>query len=282
MSRALWGVLGLCMLTLLGQGWLYLHVQDVQATVLRSQQQQQQQMAELNDRLVALSRVQAVPVTSSRAASVPQALEYRIDQQLLLNRLRLIQQTVEREPKQADQLLALQQQQLTGRGWAHLSASLRQLLVPLLARDRQRLQQWLAEKNSHDVLMDTRLAQLQRQLDLLSIRPPRLEPPQGQGIRAQLLALIRIEPASPQAGQQAVLRGLACREAALTLGLARHALRHDPERLAVLLGQVDTQLAALPDPAVVHVRQQVRALINMKAPVWSGLESLRLLEGAGS
>jgi hypothetical protein len=75
------------------------------------------------------------------------------------------------------------------------------------------------------------------------------------------------------------LRALSCREAALTLGLVRQAVATDPERLAVLMGEADRQLAALPEPAAQAVRAQLRALSSLPPPVWGGLDSARFLQG---
>ena len=53
----------------------------------------------------------------------------------------------------------------------------------------------------------------------------------------------------------------------------------DPERLAVLMGEADRQLAALPEPAAQAVRAQLRALSSLPPPVWGGLDSARFLQG---
>lgn len=281
MSKSMAGLLGIpVLLTLLGGGWLYGQLLQVRQQLALEQGHHQQQLAELNDRLVALSRQHAAEPAVAQDV-LPRALDYQLDQQVLATRLALVQQAInQKQFSYADQLMALQQQQLAAPQTTVAPETLRQLLLPLLARDRQRLQQWVIQKNSHDLLLDNRLAQLQQRLDLLARQTPRLaSPPSEDGVWSRLRGLVQIEPANPQASQRMALRALSCREAALTLGLVRQAVATDPERLAVLLAEADRQLAALPEPAAQAVRAQLRALSSLPPPVWGGLESARFLQG---
>lgn len=281
LDKAHWG---LWLWPLLGIGalgmWSHGQQQQLRSQLAQVQVQQQQQLAELNDRLVALGR--HTPEVAATAAPAQTELAYQVDQQTVRTRLLLAQQAIHHQQfAEADQLLALQQQQLAV---AHaVPNTLRQLLGPLIGRDRQRLQAWIHQKNSHDLQIDTRLSQLQSQLDHLALQAPQLAlASDRQTVWQRLGGMIRIEPVQPQTAQRMALRALSCREAALTLGLARQAVSTHPERLALLLQQVDQQLATLPEPRLQAVRQQVRAIAALPAPVWTGLESVRLLPGAVS
>lgn len=290
----LWRAIFLVMLMLLSWfGWqLYAEQQLMIQRLQQDQKTLNQQLGDLNDRLVAVARMQAQPVSLSvepNLAVPEQAVFIRqnIRQALLLAQAAL----VDGRQEDADALLLNIQILLQSPAQQSLAPALVAGLQQAVQADRIQLGQTAQLRQTARQSMDRALLRIQQQLDQMARQGPVLHTTSGTKPTdhtaadlpatswldrlSQIVAIQRV-PSNQQV--TLVQRALLCREIALTVGLARHAVRQQqPDQLRALLQEAVQQLSRLPDAEAVQTRQWLEQLLASPLPQAVPLKSLALL-----
>ena len=290
----LWRAIFLVMLMLLSWfGWqLYAEQQLMIQRLQQDQKTLSQQLGDLNDRLVAVARMQAQPVSLSvepNLAVPEQAVFIRqnIRQALLLAQAAL----VDGRQEDADALLLNIQILLQSPAQQSLAPALVAGLQQAIQADRLQLGQTAQLRQTARQSMDRALLRIQQQLDQMARQGPVLYTTSGTKPTdntaadlpatswldrlTQIVAIQRV-PSNQQV--TLVQRALLCREIALTVGLARHAVRQQqPDQLRALLQEAVQQLSRLPDAEAVQTRQWLEQLLASPLPQAVPLKSLALL-----
>ena len=295
----LWRAIFLVMLMLLSWfGWqLYAEQQLMIQRLQQDQKTLNQQLGDLNDRLVAVARMQAQPVSLSvepNLAVPEQAVFIRqnIRQALLLAQAAL----VDGRQEDADALLLNIQILLQSPAQQSLAPALVAGLQQAIQADRLQLGQTAQLRQTARQSMDRALLRIQQQLDQMARQGPVLYTTSGTKPTdntaadlpatswldrlTQIVAIQRV-PSNQQV--TLVQRALLCREIALTVGLARHAVRQQqPDQLRALLQEAVQQLSRLPDAEAVQTRQWLEQLLASPLPQAVPLKSLALLPDRSS
>lgn len=290
----LWRAIFLVLLMLLSWfGWqLYAEQQLMIQRLQQDQKTLNQQLGDLNDRLVAVARMQAQPVSLSvepNLAVPEQAVFIRqnIRQALLLAQAAL----VDGRQEDADALLLNIQILLQSPAQQSLAPALVAGLQQAVQADRIQLGQTAQLRQTARQSMDRALLRIQQQLDQMARQGPVLYTTSGTKPTdhtaadlpatswldrlSQIVAIQRV-PSNQQV--TLVQRALLCREIALTVGLARHAVRQQqPDQLRALLQEAVQQLSRLPDAEAVQTRQWLEQLLASPLPQAVPLKSLALL-----
>lgn len=290
----LWRAIFLVLLMLLSWfGWqLYAEQQLMIQRLQQDQKTLSQQLGDLNDRLVAVARMQAQPVSLSvepNLAVPEQAVFIRqnIRQALLLAQAAL----VDGRQEDADALLLNIQILLQSPAQQSLAPALVAGLQQAIQADRLQLGQTAQLRQTARQSMDRALLRIQQQLDQMARQGPVLYTTSGTKPTdntaadlpatswldrlTQIVAIQRV-PSNQQV--TLVQRALLCREIALTVGLARHAVRQQqPDQLRALLQEAVQQLSRLPDAEAVQTRQWLEQLLASPLPQAVPLKSLALL-----
>ncbi len=290
----LWRAIFLVLLMLLSWfGWqLYAEQQLMIQRLQQDQKTLNQQLGDLNDRLVAVARMQAQPVSLSvepNLAVPEQAVFIRqnIRQALLLAQAAL----VDGRQEDADALLLNIQILLQSPAQQSLAPALVAGLQQAIQADRLQLGQTAQLRQTARQSMDRALLRIQQQLDQMARQGPVLYTTSGTKPTdntaadlpatswldrlSQIVAIQRV-PSNQQV--TLVQRALLCREIALTVGLARHAVRQQqPDQLRALLQEAVQQLSRLPDAEAVQTRQWLEQLLASPLPQAVPLKSLALL-----
>ena len=290
----LWRAIFLVLLMLLSWfGWqLYAEQQLMIQRLQQDQKTLNQQLGDLNDRLVAVARMQAQPVSLSvepNLAVPEQAVFIRqnIRQALLLAQAAL----VDGRQEDADALLLNIQILLQSPAQQSLAPALVAGLQQAVQADRLQLGQTAQLRQTARQSMDRALLRIQQQLDQMARQGPVLYTTSGTKPTdntaadlpatswldrlSQIVAIQRV-PSNQQV--TLVQRALLCREIALTVGLARHAVRQQqPDQLRALLQEAVQQLSRLPDAEAVQTRQWLEQLLASPLPQAVPLKSLALL-----
>ena len=290
----LWRAIFLVLLMLLSWfGWqLYAEQQLMIQRLQQDQKTLNQQLGDLNDRLVAVARMQAQPVSLSvepNLAVPEQAVFIRqnIRQALLLAQAAL----VDGRQEDADALLLNIQILLQSPAQQSLAPALVAGLQQAIQADRLQLGQTAQLRQTARQSMDRALLRIQQQLDQMARQGPVLYTTSGTKPTdntaadlpatswldrlTQIVAIQRV-PSNQQV--TLVQRALLCREIALTVGLARHAVRQQqPDQLRALLQEAVQQLSRLPDAEAVQTRQWLEQLLASPLPQAVPLKSLALL-----
>lgn len=291
----LWRLVVLALFVLLSWFCWQLYAQQ-QLMLSRLQQEQKaltQQVGDLNDRLVAVARMQA------QSASLP--IDQRTippDQTALLRQnLRqslLLAQSALQDGRQddADALLLNVQVVLQGAAQQSLAPALVEGLQRAVQADRVQLAQTAQLRQTARQSMDRALLRIQQQLDHMARQGPILHVPDAATNQqstaplddtqpdwwARLSQLVSIQRVSPEQQVTLAQRALLCREVALTVGLARHAVRQQQhDQLRALLREAAQQLSRLPDAEAVQTRQWLEQLLASPLPKPLPLKSLSLL-----
>lgn len=286
----LWRAIFLVLLMLLSWfGW-QLYTQQ-QLMIQRLQQDQKtlaQQLGGLNDRLVAVARMQAQSVNLSveRSVAVPaeqaELIRQNIRQGLLLAQAAL----QDGRQEDADALLLNIQILLQSPVQQSLAPALVAGLQQAVQADRIQLGQTAQLRQTARQSMDRALLRIQQQLDHMARQGPVLHVPDVQADatliapdwRARLSQIMSLQRVSPEQQVTLTQRALLCREIALTVGLARHAVRQQQsDQLRALLNEAVQQLSRLPDAEAVQTRQWLEQLLASPLPQALPLQSLALL-----
>lgn len=266
-----------------------------QLSIQRLQQEQKsltQQLGDLNDRLVALSRVQSQPVAFAVESVVTTPEQGELLRQNIRQGLKLAQAALQDGRQQdADAVLLGIQNTLNSPAQQWLAPALVDGLRTAIQSDRVQIGQTAQRRYTARQSMDRAVMQIQQYLDHMASRGPVLRVQQNPlsaevidsnnnsaswlDRLAEVVSLQRVIE-----DQQVTLsqRALLCREAALTLGLARHAIRQQqPDQVRALLQETALQLSRLPDAEAVQARQWVTQLAVLPLPSTMPLSALALL-----
>lgn len=290
----LWRALLLGLFVLLSGLCWQLYAQQ-QLLIQRLQQEQKsltQQLGDLNDRLVALSRVQSQPVALTAESVVSAPEQGELLRQNIRQGLKLAQSALQDGRQQdADAVLLGIQNTLNSPAQQWLAPALVDGLRIAIQADRVQIEQTAQRRYTARQAMDQAVMQIQQYLDHMASRGPVLRiqqnPLSAEVINinntstswldrlAQVVSLQRVTD-----DQQVTLsqRALLCREAALTLGLVRHAMRQQqPDQVRALLQEAALQLSRLPDAEAVQARQWLAQLAALPLPTAPRLSALALL-----
>ena len=293
-----WRAIFLLLLLLLGGwGWqLYAEQQLELARLDHNQATLTQQVADLNDRLVAVARIQAQPnnVVLSQTAPTPEQVE--LMRQNIRQSLTLAQYAIQRgQAADADALLLSVQAVLQGgQSRQGFAPAVLQGLQQAIQMDRAAISQAVQQQQTSDQSLERALIKIQQQLDQMARQAPVLHLPDltqptesasqqysDQIERSWLDRLAQVVSIQPVSSEQQVTlaqRALLCREVALTIGLARHALRQQqPDQLRALLREAIQQLSRLPDAQAVQTQQRLTQLLATPLPAAVSLRALALL-----
>lgn len=284
----------LMFLLLIWAGW-QLYAQQ-QATLSRLEQDQKiltQQVGDLNDRLVAVARLQSQPVDLVAKVTDPSPEQAALMRQNIRQGLLLAQAALQDgRQEDADALLLTIQSLLQGQAQQLLSPAVVQGLAEAVQADRVQLGQTAQLRQTARLSMDRALMRIQQRLDQMAQRGPVLHaatmpndaepnltmPDQQQDWLDRLAQVVSIQRVSPDQQISLTQRALLCREVSLTLGLARHAVRQQqPEQLRALLQEAAQQLSRLPDAEAVQTQQWLAQLLASPLPQALPLKSLTLL-----
>ncbi len=286
----LWRAIFLLMLLLLSWfGWqLYTQQQLMIKQVQQDQKTLTQQLGDLNDRLVAVARMQTQPVNLSieRSVAVPEQAELlrqNIRQGLLLAQAAL----QDGRQEDADALLLNIQTLLQSPAQQSLAPALVTGLQAAVQADRIQLGQTAQLRQTARQSMDRALLRIQQQLDHMARQGPVLYVPNtveaatvatAPDWRERLAQVVSIQRVPSEQQVTLTQRALLCREVALTVGLARHAVRQQqPDQLRALLREAAQQLSRLPDAEAVQTLQWLEQLLASPLPQVLPLKSLSLL-----
>lgn len=290
----LWRVVVLALFVLLSWFCWQLYAQQ-QLLLSRLQQEQKtltQQVGDLNDRLVAVARMQA----QSASLSVESRIAAPDQTELLRQNIRqglLLAQSALHDGRQddADALLLNIQMVLQGSAQQSLAPALVDGLQQAVQADRVQLAQTAQLRQTARQSMDRALLRIQQQLDHMARQGPLLHVPDAAATPLaapvshvqtnwwdRLAQIVSIQQVSPEQQVTLTQRALLCREVALTVGLARHAVRQQqPDQLRALLRESVQQLSRLPDAEAVQTRQWLEQLLASPLPKPLPLKSLSLL-----
>lgn len=280
---------------------LYKNDQQRQQQLLQSQQAAQKQIADLNDRLVAVARQQAVNNSNSNAANAAQPIRLSPSQQMQFNQQRNSLWLQQRQwtlnaldmaqdhlrqghPKKAQQLLLELQQNLI-ENQQDLGDVFNNTLLQTLKIDQLNIAQQATRQQQTRAALNQSLLQIQQQLNLLAVQAPAglLTPSSsqnGSGISRWFKQLILIEPAAPHAGQHMLERNFIAKQASINVAIARLALaQSDQVSFSTSLNEALSQLYLLPDASSRQIARKLDKLKNQPWPDTIELTSLTLLSG---
>lgn len=238
--------------------------------------QQHLQLAQLNDRLVALDRQQRQQPSITEAAT---QLSQQSSRQSVLLLLQFAQQHVDHAqiPAAIAQLQQLEQQlALSG-----LSPAPQDALRRVIQHDIATLKQRHQQQQHLWGLQDTAIARLQDLLQINAKTMPHPQPIVAQGQEQawpqQLQGWVSVRRADPAVWLDLNQRALICYQALMVLGQIRTALpQQPPDTLRRLWQDVDHDLAQLSDGQSVQARQLAQQLAMLPQPAAYPLHSLQL------
>lgn len=292
----LWRVVFLVLLGVLSwSGWqLYIQQQQVIQQLQQDQKTMIRQLGDLNDRLVAVARMQPAPsidLSVGRNLAAPEQAE--LLQQNIRQSLRLAQAALQDgRQEDADALLLNVQVVLQSPAQQLLAPALVLGLQQAVQADRVQLGQTAQLRQTARQSMDRALLSIQQQLDQMARQSPLLSLPNSGGVPItqsttaapapdlldRLAQMASIERVPTDRQVTLAQRALLCREVALTLGLARHAVRQQqPDQLRALLNEAARQLSRLPDAEAVQARQWLEQLMASPLPPVLPLTALSIL-----
>ncbi|MFZ3191983.1 MAG: hypothetical protein WA154_02105 [Moraxellaceae bacterium] len=291
----LWRVAFLLLLVLLSWcGWLLYQQQQLALAQLQQDQKTlSQQLGDLNDRLVAVARLQAQSVSLSAQQSVAAPAQAELLRQNIRHGLLLAQAALQDgRQEDADALLLNIQTLLQQPTQQALAPALLEGLLVAVQADRMQLGQTAQLRQTARHSIDRALMRIQQQLDQMARQGPVLHTPSVTDTDntteretvaapdwwARVTQIVSIQQVSSEQQVTLTQRALLCREVALTVGLARHAVRQQqPDQLQALLREAVQQLSRLPDAEATQTRQWLEQLLASPLPTAQPLKSLSLL-----
>lgn len=279
----------------------YLVYQQVTQQQYRLEQNQQaihKQLADLNDRLVAVARQQQ-PAGGQTGTSTAQPLRLSPAQQVQLTSqrnelkqyqrqwtlaaLKLAQDHLQHNDFAEAQQILLELQQSVLNTQQDFNNPFYRTLLQTLKIDQLSIEQQMPRRQQARDSLNHALQQIQQQLNLMAVQAPQLgqaAPLKQSGIKNWLAHWFQVERASPEAEQQMLDRRFIGKQASLLVALARVALaRGDATNFVTTLDEATTQLALLPDHQARQLGQQLTVLKNQPWPIPIQLTSLTLLSG---
>lgn len=237
--------------------------------------QQHLQIAQLNDRLVALDRQQRQQPEITEAAT---QLSVQSTRQSILLLLQLAQQHVDhgQMPQAMAQLEQLRQQLAQ----SSLDPIQREQLNRVISADISALKQQHQQQQRRLGLQDHAIARLQDLIQENAKTLPQAHTPQvmqHSSWQTQLQGVVRIREAEPKVWMDLQQRSFICYQTLIVLGqIRRHLPEQQPDTMRRLWQSVDEQLAQLSDGQSVHARQLAQQLAQLAMPAPYPLQSLQV------
>lgn len=278
---------------------VYQHGTQQQQRLEQNQQAIQKQLADLNDRLVAVARQQQ-PAGSQTGTSASQPMRLSPAQQVQLTTqrnelkqyqrqwtlaaLELAQDHLQHNDFADAQQILLELQQSVLNTQQDFNNPFYRTLLQTLKIDQLSIEQQAPRRQQARDSLNHALQQIQQQLNLMAVQPPQLgqaSPLKPTGIKNWFSHWFQVERASPEAEQHMLDRRFIAKQASLLVALTRVSLeRGDASNFATTLDEATTQLALLPDHQARQLMQQLVILKNQPWPTPIQLTSLTLLSGA--
>ncbi|XID75126.1 hypothetical protein ACF3NA_00705 [Alkanindiges sp. WGS2144] len=296
-------LLFLLIMTLTGlTGYLFQQRDQQLQQIAQNQQVNQKQLADLNDRLVAVARQQgnmATPESSSHAALfLPQDQRWQLQlnrqrselrqlqRQWALTALHLSQDYLKQANYQQAQQLLLELQQNIIESQQTIADPFNHTLLQTIKIDQLNISQEASRQQQRRDSLGQVLAQLQQQLNLMAVQPPSSLLSQSASADHRILSrdwfkhLFLLEPAQPQVSQHMLDRSFICKQASINIAMARQAVNQNHQiNFNSNINEALGQLNLLTDPAARHLVQHLNKLKNQTLAPAVELTSLTLLSG---
>lgn len=277
--------------------FLYQHNQQSNLALEQLQQNHTKQIADLNDRLVAVARQHSDPATASHAINLSasnvasqqqvigqQQQQFRtLQQQWTLTALQLAQQQLNASDYRRAQELLLQLQQNVAADYRVQQSPLQATLLQTLKIDQLSIRQNETRQQQLQEQTDRSLSQLQQQLNNLAVHTTTAWSAENQPMLSTpwWKRLLIIERINPDMAQQQLDRNFIYKQASLNIAMARLALmQHNPLDFNRYLTEATAQLKLLTDVNSRQILQRLNKLANQPLAERIQLTSLTLLAGA--
>ena len=296
----------LLILALVGLGSYAYQQRSLQLqTMQQNQQSSQKQIGDLNDRLVALARqLQDSTPTTTASSNVSMQLSQsqqiqvsdqqrdlrHLQRQWSLNALHLAQDYLRQANYEKAQNLLLQLQQNMIESQGTITDPFNHTLLQTLKIDQLNINQEAQRQRQTRSSLDQSLAQLQQQLNLMSVQPPRSlidlsakDNKNGTAVTSWFKQLFLLQPANPDTSRHMLDRSFICKQASLNIAMARLALTSNNQiGFSSNISEAAVQLNLLADANAQQVALQLNNLKSTTLPANVQLTSLTLLSGQKS
>lgn len=274
-------------------------------TMQQNQQSSQKQIGDLNDRLVAVARqlqdsTPATTLSSNVSMQLSQSQQIQVsDQQRDLRQLQrqwslmalhLAQDYLRQANYEKAQNLLLQLQQNMIESQSTLADPFNHTLLQTLKIDQLNISQEAQRQRQTRNSLDQSLAQLQQQLNLMSVQPPRslldssgIANKNSKTVTAWFKQLFLLQPANADTSQHMLDRSFICKQASLNIAMARLALGSNNQvGFSSNMSEAAAQLNLLADANAQQIALQLNNLKRTTLPANVQLTSLTLLSGQKS
>lgn len=273
-------------------------------TMQQNQQSSQKQIGDLNDRLVAVARQlqDSTPTMASSTVSMQlsqlqqiqvsdQQRDLRqLQRQWSLTALHLAQDYLRQANYEKAQNLLLQLQQNIIESQSTIADPFNHTLLQTLKIDQLTISQEAKRQRQTRSSLDQRLAQLQQQLNLMSVQPPRslldsngTANKNSTAVTAWFKQLFLLQPANANTTRHMLDRSFICKQASLNIAMTRLALGSNNQvGFGSNISEAAAQLNLLADAQAKQVASQLNTLKSTTLPANVQLTSLTLLSGQKS
>ena len=274
-------------------------------TMQQNQQSSQKQIGDLNDRLVAVARqlqdsTPATTLSSNVSMQLSQSQQIQVsDQQRDLRQLQrqwslmalhLAQDYLRQANYEKAQNLLLQLQQNMIESQSTIADPFNHTLLQTLKIDQLNISQEAQRQRQTRNSLDQSLAQLQQQLNLMSVQPPRslldssgIANKNSKTVTAWFKQLFLLQPANADTSQHMLDRSFICKQASLNIAMARLALGSNNQvGFSSNMSEAAAQLNLLADANAQQIALQLNNLKRTTLPANVQLTSLTLLSGQKS
>lgn len=288
-----------------GGGYVYQQHSLQLQTMQQNQQSSQKQIGDLNDRLVAVARqlqdsTLATTLSSNVSMQLSQSQQIQVsDQQRDLRQLQrqwslmalhLAQDYLRQANYEKAQNLLLQLQQNMIESQSTIADPFNHTLLQTLKIDQLNISQEAQRQRQTRNSLDQSLAQLQQQLNLMSVQPPRslldssgTANKNSKTVTAWFKQLFLLQPANADTSQHMLDRSFICKQASLNIAMARLALGSNNQvGFSSNMSEAAAQLNLLADANAQQIALQLNNLKRTTLPANVQLTSLTLLSGQKS
>ena len=288
-----------------GGGYVYQQHSLQLHTMQQNQQSSQKQIGDLNDRLVAVARqlqdsTPATTLNSNVSMQLSQSQQIQVsDQQRDLRQLQrqwslmalhLAQDYLRQANYEKAQNLLLQLQQNMIESQSTIADPFNHTLLQTLKIDQLNISQEAQRQRQTRNSLDQSLAQLQQQLNLMSVQPPRslldssgTANKNSKTVTAWFKQLFLLQPANADTSQHMLDRSFICKQTSLNIAMARLALGSNNQvGFSSNMSEAAAQLNLLADANAQQIALQLNNLKRTTLPANVQLTSLTLLSGQKS
>ena len=288
-----------------GGGYVYQQHSLQLQTMQQNQQSSQKQIGDLNDRLVAVARqlqdsTPATTLTSNVSMQLSQSQQIQVSdqerdlrqlqRQWSLMALHLAQDYLRQANYEKAQNLLLQLQQNMIESQSTIADPFNHTLLQTLKIDQLNISQEAQRQRQTRNSLDQSLAQLQQQLNLMSVQPPRslldssgTANKNSKTVTAWFKQLFLLQPANADTSQHMLDRSFICKQASLNIAMARLALGSNNQvGFSSNVSEAAAQLNLLADANAQQIALQLNNLKRTTLPANVQLTSLTLLSGQKS